>query len=172
MTAADPPAADPPAIPGANAGAAVRFPLPPVLFAVPLALALAADRWVLRLPLPVAGRRGTRATGAAIAMGGALFSLSGVLSVLRHGTTVVPHHAVTRLVTAGPFRVTRNPMYTGHLIVLLGAAIRTGSWWPLLVAPLCVRATTRLVILPEEEYLARRFGEDYQRYRARVRRWI
>ena len=120
-------AADPPAIPGANAGAAVRFPLPPVLFAVPLALALAADRWVLRLPLPGAGRRGTRATGAAIAVGGALFSLSGVLSVLRHGTTVVPHHAVTRLVTAGPFRVTRNPMYTGHLIVLLGAALRTGS---------------------------------------------
>ena len=114
------------AIPGANTGAAVRFPLPPVLFAVPLALALAADRWVLRLPPPGAGHRGTRATGAAIAVAGARFGLSGVLSVLRHGTTVVPHHAVTRLVTAGPFRVTRNPMYTGHLIVLLGAALRTG----------------------------------------------
>ena len=122
-------AADPPAIPGTNAGAAVRFPLPPVLFAVPLALALATDRWVLRLPLPVAGRE-TRATGTAIAVGGALFSLSGMLTVLRHGTTVVPHHAVTRLVTTGPFRVTRNPMYTGHVIVLLGAALRTGSWWP------------------------------------------
>jgi protein-S-isoprenylcysteine O-methyltransferase Ste14 len=72
----------------------------------------------------------------------------------------------------GPFRLTRNPMYTGHLIVFLDAALRTGSWWPLLVAPLCVRATTRLVILPEEEYLARRFGERCQRYRARVRPWI
>jgi protein-S-isoprenylcysteine O-methyltransferase Ste14 len=165
-------AADPQAAPGANTGAAVRFPLPPVLFAVPLALALAADRWVVRLPLPVAGRRGPRAIGAAIAVGGVLFSLSGMLTVLRHGTTVVPHHAVARLVTTGPFRLTRNPMYTGHLIVFLGAALRTGSWWPLLVAPLCVRATTRLVILPEEEYLARRFGEDFHSYRARVRRWI
>jgi protein-S-isoprenylcysteine O-methyltransferase Ste14 len=56
--------------------------------------------------------------------------------------------------------------------VLLGAALRTGFWWPLLVAPLCIRATTRLVILPEEDYLADRFGQDYQRYSTRVRRWI
>jgi protein-S-isoprenylcysteine O-methyltransferase Ste14 len=126
-------AADPQAAPGANTGAAVRFPLPPVLFAVPLALALAADRWVLRLPLPVAGRRGPRAIGAAIAVGGVLFSLSGMLTVLRHGTTVVPHHAVARLVTTGPFRLTRNPMYTGHLIVFLGATgpAQTGSARPI-----------------------------------------
>ena len=55
---------------------------------------------------------------------------------------------------------------------LTGYPLRTGSWWPLLVAPLCIRATTRLVILPEEEYLADRFGEDYRRYSTRVRRWI
>jgi protein-S-isoprenylcysteine O-methyltransferase Ste14 len=158
--------------PRPGTGAAVRFPFPPALFAVPLVMALAIDRWVLRLPLPAAGRSGTRATGAAVAVGGALLSLSGVLTALRQGTTVVPHHAVTRLVMTGPFRLTRNPMYTGHVIVLLGAALRAGSWWPLIVAPLCIRATTRLVIVPEEEYLSDRFGEDYQRYRAQVRRWI
>ena len=156
----------------ASTGAAVRFPVPPLLFAVPLALALAADRWVLRLPLPAAGRRGTQATGAAVAVGGALLSLSGVVTVLRQGTTVVPHHPVSRLVTTGPFRLTRNPMYAGHVVVLVGVALRAGSWWPLLVAPLCMQATTRLVILPEEEYLTRRIGEDYRRYQARVRRWI
>jgi hypothetical protein len=72
-----------------------------------------------------------------------------VLTVLRQGTTVVPHHAVSRLVTAGPFQFTRNPMYTGHVVVLLGAALRTGSCWPLLIVPLCMQATTPLVILPE-----------------------
>jgi hypothetical protein len=66
----------------ASTGAAVRFPVPPLLFAVPLALALAADRWVRRLPLPAAGRRGTQATGSAVAVGGALLSLSGVLTAL------------------------------------------------------------------------------------------
>jgi protein-S-isoprenylcysteine O-methyltransferase Ste14 len=155
-----------------SAGAAVRFPFPPLLFAGPLALALAVDRWVLRLPLPAAGRRGTRASGTAVAIGGALLSLSGVLTVLHQGTTVVPHHAVSRLVTTGPFRWTRNPMYTGHVVVLLGAALRAGSWWPLVVVPLCMQATTRLVIRPEEEYLSRRFGDDYDQYRSRVRRWI
>ena len=155
-----------------SAGAAVRFPFPPLLFAVPLALALAVDRWVLHLPLPGADRRGTRAAGTAVAAAGALLSLSGALTVLHHGTTVVPHRAATRLVTTGPFRLTRNPMYTGHVIVLLGAALRAGSWWPLIVTPLSARTTTRLVILPEEKYLAERFGQDYQRYRARVRRWI
>jgi protein-S-isoprenylcysteine O-methyltransferase Ste14 len=166
--------ADPQGDRQASAGAAVRFPVPPLLFAAPLALALALalDRWVLRLPLPAADRRGTPGAGAAIAVGEALFSLSGMLTVLRHGTTVVPHHPVSRLVTTGPFQLTRNPIYTGHVVVLLGAALRAGSWWPLLVAPLCVRATTRLVILSEEEYLTRQFGDDYQRYRARVRRWI
>jgi protein-S-isoprenylcysteine O-methyltransferase Ste14 len=165
-------AADPAFARRTSTGAAVRFPFPPLLFAVPLALALAADRWVLHLPLPGAGRRGTRAAGTAVAAAGALLSLSGALTVLQHGTTVVPHHAATRLVTTGPFRLTRNPMYTGHVIALLGAALRAGSWWPLIVAPLAARAATRLVILPEETYLAERFGEDYQRYRARVRRWI
>jgi protein-S-isoprenylcysteine O-methyltransferase Ste14 len=143
-----------------------------LLFAIPLALALAADRWVLRLPLPGAGRRGTRSAGAAVAAAGGLLSLSGALTVLHHGTTVVPHRAATRLVTTGPFRLTRNPMYTGQVIALLGIALRAGSWWPLIVTPLSTKATTRLVVLPEENYLAERFGEDYQRYRARVRRWI
>lgn len=164
--------ADPQVPPGPSTGAAVRFPFPPLLFAVPLALAPAVDRWVLRLPLPATGSRGKRAAGAAVAVGGAMISLSGVLTVLRQGTTVVPHHAVSRLVTTGPFRLTRNPMYTGHVVALLGAALRAGSWWPLVILPLCMRATTRLVILPEEEYLSDRFGEDYERYRARVRRWV
>jgi protein-S-isoprenylcysteine O-methyltransferase Ste14 len=155
-----------------SAGAAVRFPFPPLLFAVPLALALGVDRWVLRLPLPAAAHRGTRAAGGAVAARGALLSLSGVLTVLRQGTTVVPHHAVSRLVTTGPFRLTRNPMYTGHVVVLLGAALRAGSCWPLVVVPLCMQATTRLVILPEEEYLTHRFDGEYEHYRSRVRRWI
>jgi protein-S-isoprenylcysteine O-methyltransferase Ste14 len=165
-------AADPQVAPRPSAGAAVRFPFPPLLFAGPVTLALAVDRWVLRLPLPATSRRVTRAAGAAVAVGGALISLSGVLTVLRQRTTVVPHHAVSRLVTTGPFRLTRNPMYTGHVVLLLGTALRAGSWWPLVVLPLCMRATTRLVIVPEEEYLADRFGEDYERYRARVRRWV
>ena len=156
----------------ASAGAAVRFPVPPLLFAAPLA---------------AGPRPGPLGAALAAARGGSPWNprrrsrdcrrRSVVQSLRRADRSASRHDSRTaprgsRLVTTGPFQLTRNPMYTGHVVVLLGAALRTGSWWPLLVAPLCVRATTRLVILPEEEYLTRQFGDDYQRYRARVRRWI
>jgi len=84
----------------------------------------------------------------------------------------VPHRAVTRLVTTGPFRISRNPMYTGQVVAVLGAGLWVGSWWPLIGLPLSVLATLRWVIEPEETYLTRRFGAEYQQYRSRVRRWI
>lgn len=150
-------------------GAAVRFPLPPLLFAVPLGAALLAGR---ALPLPLPRLPGTRVAGITLVLAGMVFSLSGTATVLRHRTTVVPHRPVTRLVTAGPYRISRNPMYTGHAVSCVGAALWAGSSWPLIVLPLSVLATRRLVIEPEEDYLAARFGTDYEHYRARVRRWI
>jgi protein-S-isoprenylcysteine O-methyltransferase Ste14 len=155
----------------AGGGAAVRFPFPPALFVAPLAAALAAHR-VLPLPLPLGGHPATRAVGRALVAAGTTVSLSGAVTALRRRTTVVPHHAVSRLVTSGPFRVSRNPMYTGFAVASGGAALWAGSSWPLLVLPLSVRATTRWVVEPEEAYLARRFGDEYDRYRSRVRRWL
>ena len=101
-----------PGRPSAPRGAAVRFPFPPALFAVPLAAALAVDRRVL-------------------------------------------------LVTTGPYRVSRNPMYAGQAVALVVAGLATGSWWPLAAASVSMLATTRLVTGPEEDYLADRFGDEY-----------
>ncbi len=150
-------------------GAAVRFPLPPALFAVPLVGALLLDK--VR-PLPLSGGPGSTTVGVVLAVGGVLFSLSGAATVLRHRTTVVPHRPVSHLVTAGPFRVSRNPMYTGHAISLVGAALWAGSWWPLAADALAVALTRQLVIVPEEDYLTERFGAEYEHYRSRVRRWL
>ena len=93
-----------------------------------------------------------------------------MVAVLRRRTTVVPHRPVARLVTAGPYRVSRNSMFAGQAIALVGAGLVTGSWWPLAAAAVSMLATTRLVIGPEEDYLAVRFGDEYARYRSRVRR--
>jgi protein-S-isoprenylcysteine O-methyltransferase Ste14 len=154
----------------AGDGAAVRFPFPPLLFAGPLAAGLIAHR-MRPLPLPLAGHRVADAAGMALVAGGIAFSLSGAVTALRRHTTVVPHHAVSQLVTSGPFRITRNPMYTGMGVACVGAALWAGSAWPLLVLPLSVRATVRWVVEPEEAYLERRFDGEYDRYRRRVRRW-
>jgi protein-S-isoprenylcysteine O-methyltransferase Ste14 len=152
-------------------GAAVRFPFPPLLFGAPLAAGLIAHR-ALPLPLPLSGSRAVVAAGRALVAGGIALSASGAVTALRRHTTVVPHHAVSRLVTNGPFRISRNPMYTGMVAACVGAALWSGSAWPLLVLPLSVRATVRWVVEPEEDYLQRRFGAEYDRYRQRVRRWL
>jgi protein-S-isoprenylcysteine O-methyltransferase Ste14 len=87
-------------------------------------------------------------------------------------TDLVPFQSVTALVTTGIYRVTRNPMYLGMTLVLLGTAITVGVVSALLV-PLVFMAIIEIrFIRPEEEMLRGLFGEDYTAYCKEVRRWI
>ena len=90
------------------------------------------------------------------------------------GTTVNPldPSKASRLVTDGVFRVSRNPMYLGLVLLLIGWAIGLGSASPWLVPPLFVIVLTVVQIIPEEQALSRRFGEQYLSYRRSVARWI
>lgn len=76
------------------------------------------------------------------------------------------------LVTTGLYRVSRNPMYLGLLVMLAGWAMYLGSVSPLLVLPLFVWILNKQQIEPEEEILADKFGQQYEDYKRRVRRWI
>jgi len=152
-----------------ESGAAVRVPAPPLLFAAPLSVTLALQKW---LPLPLPGRPVTKTVGAVLTIAGLALSGSGAATFRYNRTTVVPHHPVSTLVTKGPYRISRNPMYTGLAAAYVGAALWVGTWWPLIIAPLPVLATHRWVIVPEEEYLKRRFGAEYERYQSQVRRWL
>lgn len=90
----------------------------------------------------------------------------------RAGTTIKPFEESSVLVTRGPFRITRNPMYLALTVVLLGVWLLLGSLSPALVVPLFVLAIDRLFIRREEAMLSERFGAAYDDYRRRVRRWI
>lgn len=105
---------------------------------------------------------------------GALVALAGLIEFRRARTTfnpLAPQRART-VVTSGVYRHTRNPMYLGMLIVLAGWAVWLGNAAAWLGLPLSVALLTVLQIRPEERILAERFGEDFKRYAARVRRWI
>jgi protein-S-isoprenylcysteine O-methyltransferase Ste14 len=143
--------------------------IPPLLYAVPLGVGVALDAAV---PLTIPGRPATAVLGGAVAAGGALLVVSAVTTFRRRGTTVLPHHPVAELVTTGPFRLTRNPMYVGLAGIYTGTALLVGTWWPLALLPLVLVAVDRLVIAREEPYLARRFGAGFEAYRRRVRRWL
>jgi protein-S-isoprenylcysteine O-methyltransferase Ste14 len=75
------------------------------------------------------------------------------------------------LVTDGVFRFSRNPMYLGSLLLLIGWAIGLGTLSPWLVLPGFAMFTSVAQIAPEERALEERFGENYLAYRQRVRRW-
>ena len=92
-------------------------------------------------------------------------------AMVRAGTPVDPSEPAQALVTDGPFRYLRNPIYAGFVLVYSGAALGLRLAGPLMLTPLVPIILHFVVIAREEAYLERRFGEDYRRYRSRVRRW-
>jgi protein-S-isoprenylcysteine O-methyltransferase Ste14 len=90
----------------------------------------------------------------------------------RAGTTIKPFQESSALVTSGPFRFSRNPIYLGMVVFLAGLGMLLGSLTPLLIVPAFVLLIDRRFIRAEEIMLARTFSADYDQYRQRVRRWM
>jgi len=105
---------------------------------------------------------------------GVTCSVLGVDSFRRAGTTVNPMtpDATTALVVSGIYRITRNPMYLGFLLLLLAEIVWLANPLALLIAPSFVSYLNRFQIGPEEFALQNRFGAEFQSYTHRVRRWI
>ncbi len=90
----------------------------------------------------------------------------------RAQTPVLPHRATTALVTSGPFRLTRNPLYLSLGLVLAGLAFALNSLAVLAMIAPWTLVMRYGVIAREEQYLELKFGEDYRAYCQRVRRWL
>lgn len=90
----------------------------------------------------------------------------------RARTNPVPWRPATALVTDGPYRFTRNPMYLGMAALYAGIALGAGLLWGLALLPVVLAAIQVAVIAREEAYLERVFGDQYRVYRATVRRWL
>jgi protein-S-isoprenylcysteine O-methyltransferase Ste14 len=88
------------------------------------------------------------------------------------GTSPNPTRPSTVIVTGGPFRFTRNPMYLAWELICVAAGLLGDSVWPILMAIPAAILTRRLVIDKEERYLEQKFGTGYLDYKSRVRRWI
>lgn len=112
--------------------------------------------------------------GLAWAVFGVALAGLGVSAFRRAQTTVNPLNpdAASALVVLGVFRHTRNPMYVGMCLVLLGWAIYLAAPWTLLGPVLFAAYITRFQIIPEERAMADKFGKAYADYRAQVRRWL
>lgn len=150
--------------------AGVHFP-PPLLYVAGIAAGWALDRW---RPLPIADGWSLGRAAVAVVCFAAFAALSVAAFALfrRNRTSIIPNRPATALVTEGPYRFTRNPMYVSLAALYVGVTMALNSWWPLALLPIVVLAVDRMVIAREERYLADAFPSEYKAYRARVRRWI
>lgn len=87
-------------------------------------------------------------------------------------TAISPFDEPSTLVTAGPFSMSRNPMYLCMVLILFGAALAWGTLTPFLIPPLLVFVLTTRFIAMEEVAMREAFGAEYDDYRKRVRRWL
>ena len=146
----------------------VNFP-PPLIyiagFMVGVALEVAFP--IAALPLGLALAAAFIGLAIWLALDGAA-----MLHFRRARTSMVPMRPTTALVTSGPYRFTRNPMYVGMAVLYAAVALSLGVIWALAVLPLVIIAVDRLVIAREEPYLERKFGDEYREYKSRVRRWL
>jgi protein-S-isoprenylcysteine O-methyltransferase Ste14 len=150
----------------------VRIP-PPILIAVCLVVGWALDWSRSWLILPA-----TRWDAPRIALSGALILLGlGLIGYCarqfeKAQTGIEPWRPTSRIITNGPYRYSRNPMYLGLAISGVGIALAFNTCWMLLSVLAFVAIANKLVIEREEEYLEGKFGESYLNYRRDARRWL
>ena len=148
--------------------AGIRFP-PPLFYVAGFLVGVG-----LELAFPI------DRPSAAVTLAGAVLGIvvwlaldgAAMLFFRRAGTSMIPFNPSTVLVTTGPYRFTRNPMYLGMAFLYGGLSFALGFVWPLAVLPVVIAAVDRLVIAAEEAYLLRRFGQAYRDYMRRARRWL
>jgi protein-S-isoprenylcysteine O-methyltransferase Ste14 len=102
----------------------------------------------------------------------ALWNGWALLMMARHRTGLLPGQSTSTLLERGPFRVSRNPLYVGLIVLDLGLALVGRSFWAVVLLPVGIIALWWGAILSEERYLRSTFGAEYESYQRRVRRWL
>ena len=142
---------------------------PPVLMLIFLVVALIFG-WTLPVPIPSPGW--IRAAGLLIVIGGIGADVTAFRSMVQSHTSPDPHTPTTTIVTSGPYQLSRNPIYLGFVLIVIGLPLALGFYWGAILSPVVIDAYNRLIITREEAYLERKFGQQYLDYKSKVRRWL
>jgi protein-S-isoprenylcysteine O-methyltransferase Ste14 len=146
--------------------------LPPVLLLAALVAAILLDFVTPRLMAPALGFNLQVLAGVIILAVGLWFGIRAARLFRRAGTNIIPTQPTLTIVTDGPYRFSRNPMYLGMVLDLLGISLIFALEWGVILTPVLWLAFDRLIVVREEAYLTRKFGADYEALLARTRRWL
>lgn len=155
-----------PDIEAGSPGVAVR---PPLLYGAAF-LAVLVLRWFWRMSIVSGGP--TFWLGLALLLVGVTNVVPGRRALVAAGTNVDPSLPTTTIVTTGPFRFSRNPLYVGLTLLYLGLTLAFNTWWGVVLLVPILLVMHLGVVLREERYLEQIFGEQYRQYRSRVRRYL
>lgn len=148
-----------------------KVPWPPILLFAAIAAAVGLNHFV-PLPWPGDDDPTARAIGLGFGLAGIGLAAWAAITLFRHRTTIMPHRGATHLVTDGPFRWRRHPIYIADVFILFGLAELTKNIWLVPAAFAFALAVTILQIGPEERHLEATFGDVWREYAAKTRRWI
>jgi len=143
--------------------------LPPALAGGTLVVVLVLN-WLQ--PMPVTSRALSLGVGIAFLALGVGIAIWGRRTLTAAGTNVNPGQPTTTIVTTGPYRFSRNPLYVGLITFYVGATLLFNTWWGFLLLPPLFAVLHSGVVLREERYLEGKFGDAYRHYRAKVRRYL
>lgn len=144
------------------------IPWPPILI-----VGLVTLGFILNMVFPLGfGFSGMRVAAGLVIMAALSIDLWAMKTLNDGSTTIMPHRGSSYLVTQGPFRYSRNPIYVANVMLMIGLSLFFANGWLLLLAPVNGALTQALAIKREESHLIALFGYDYEAYCRRVRRWI
>lgn len=150
-----------------------RIPWPPLILAITVAVG-----YLLHKMVPLSELNGffdtphVRLIGNGLFYGGLALDAASMLTMFWARTNILPHRAAGKLVTTGPFAFTRNPIYVGNTLLMIGLALAWANSWLLALSLFAGLAVDRLAIRREERHLLAVFGGTYQHYMDSVPRWV
>ena len=151
---------------------ALKIKIPPPL----VALTIAALMWLVARVAPTFNFAlpARRIIAACVAVAGVLTAIAGIAAFRRVGTTLNPLRPenASRLVVSGIYKVTRNPMYLGLLLVLVAWALSLSNVLSVVILPAFILYMNKFQIAPEEAALTSAFGDEFKQYKSTVRRWL
>ncbi|MBC2773358.1 isoprenylcysteine carboxylmethyltransferase family protein [Rhizobium sp. AQ_MP] len=150
----------------------LRYPWPPLLYLTGILMAIVAGRMAALQPMPSPHPLLLPSIGLTIALFAVSLDIWAVRTLMERQTPVLDTGCARHLVTCGPFRFSRNPIYLGYTLFTLALGLMSGNSWFFVAAFVSVTATRLVAIPSEERHLEARFGFDYESYRKRTRRWI
>lgn len=152
--------------PGDNPGVIAR---PPLLYGTAFIVVLVL-RWFW--PMPILRRSIALWPGVALIALGVGIVILGRRAMKAAATNVDPALPTITIVTSGPFRFSRNPLYMAVTLLYLGLTLVANTWWGIVALVPLLMIMHRGVVLREERYLEQKFGETYRQYRSNVRRYL